>query len=162
MEDDSLRFGPNGGLVFCMEYFANNFGWLEECLGHTEDDYILFDCPGEHVCRVSGRREEQEVFIIMLSSGCGVCAGQIELYTHLPVMRQLVEHLQQWEFRVCGVFLVDSQFMVESFKVTKSQNIWRRRRRRGRDGWVVFSGNQCDAQPLLRPRCSSSPGSWPL
>lgn len=44
-------------------------------------------------------------------------SGQIELYTHLPVMRQLVERLQQWEFRVCGVFLVDSQFMVESFKV---------------------------------------------
>uniref|UniRef100_A0A3P8USD9 GPN-loop GTPase 3 n=1 Tax=Cynoglossus semilaevis TaxID=244447 RepID=A0A3P8USD9_CYNSE len=87
MEDDSLRFGPNGGLVFCMEYLANNFDWLEENLGHEEDDYILFDCP-----------------------------GQIELYTHLPVMRQLVEQLQQWEFRVCGVFLVDSQFMVESFK----------------------------------------------
>lgn len=47
-------------------------------------------------------------------------AGQIELYTHLPVMRQLVEQLHQWEFRVCGVFLVDSQFMVESFKVTDS------------------------------------------
>ncbi|XP_029475873.1 GPN-loop GTPase 3 isoform X1 [Rhinatrema bivittatum] len=87
MEDDTLRFGPNGGLVFCMEYFANNFDWLENCLGHVEDDYILFDCP-----------------------------GQIELYTHLPVMKQLVEQLQQWEFRVCGVFLVDSQFMVESFK----------------------------------------------
>lgn len=87
MEDDSLRFGPNGGLVFCMEYFANNFDWLEQSLGHVEDDYILFDCP-----------------------------GQIELYTHLPVMKQLVEQLQQWEFRVCGVFLVDSQFMVESFK----------------------------------------------
>lgn len=34
-------------------------------------------------------------------------------------MKQLVEQLQQWEFRVCGVFLVDSQFMVESFKVLK-------------------------------------------
>lgn len=48
MEDPSLRFGPNGGLVFCMEYFANNFDWLEESLGHVDDDYILFDCPGEH------------------------------------------------------------------------------------------------------------------
>lgn len=47
MEDDSLRFGPNGGLIFCMEYFANNFDWLEESLGHVEDDYILFDCPGK-------------------------------------------------------------------------------------------------------------------
>lgn len=46
-----------------------------------------------------------------------VFSGQIELYTHLPVMRQLVEQLQQWEFRVCGVFLVDSQFMVETYKV---------------------------------------------
>lgn len=46
-----------------------------------------------------------------------IVSGQIELYTHLPVMKQLVEQLQQWEFRVCGVFLVDSQFMVESFKV---------------------------------------------
>ncbi|XP_070331300.1 GPN-loop GTPase 3 isoform X3 [Odocoileus virginianus] len=87
MEDNTLQFGPNGGLVFCMEYFANNFDWLENCLGHVEDDYILFDCP-----------------------------GQIELYTHLPVMKQLVQQLEQWEFRVCGVFLVDSQFMVESFK----------------------------------------------
>ncbi|KAF3848914.1 hypothetical protein F7725_015411 [Dissostichus mawsoni] len=87
MAGPSLRFGPNGGLVFCMEYFANNFDWLGESLGHVEDDYILFDCP-----------------------------GQIELYTHLPVMKQLVEQLQQWEFRVCGVFLVDSQFMVETFK----------------------------------------------
>lgn len=47
MEDSTLQFGPNGGLVFCMEYFANNFDWLENCLGHVEDDYILFDCPGK-------------------------------------------------------------------------------------------------------------------
>lgn len=51
MEDQSLRFGPNGGLVFCMEYFVNNFDWLEESLGHVEDDYILFDCPGKHCSR---------------------------------------------------------------------------------------------------------------
>lgn len=55
MEDESLRFGPNGGLVFCMEYFANNFDWLEESLGHVEDDYILFDCPGKHLHRCWGR-----------------------------------------------------------------------------------------------------------
>lgn len=55
MEDDSLRFGPNGGLVFCMEYFANNFDWLEESLGHIEDDYILFDCPGKRPGGGSGQ-----------------------------------------------------------------------------------------------------------
>lgn len=60
MEDDSLRFGPNGGLVFCMEYFANNFAWLEESLGHTEDDYILFDCPGDHMLTCSAASTEEE------------------------------------------------------------------------------------------------------
>ncbi|KAF3820657.1 hypothetical protein GH733_005202, partial [Mirounga leonina] len=83
MEDDSLRFGPNGGLVFCMEYFANNFDWLENCLGHVEDDYILFDCP-----------------------------GQIELYTHLPVMKQLVQQLEQWEFRFISGILAALSAMI--------------------------------------------------
>ncbi|XP_061188489.1 GPN-loop GTPase 3-like [Saccostrea echinata] len=87
MEDESLRFGPNGGLVFCMEYLSQNFDWLQEQLEEVEEDYILFDCP-----------------------------GQIELYTHIPVMRQLVETLQKWDFRICGVFLVDSQFMIEPSK----------------------------------------------
>ena len=65
-----------------------NPDWLEEQLGDVDDDYVLFDCP-----------------------------GQIELYTHMTVMRQLVELLQQrWNFRVCGVFLVDSQFMVDGAK----------------------------------------------
>lgn len=42
--------------------------------------------------------------------------GQIELYTHMPVMRQLIEILHQWNFRVCGVFLIDSQFVVDCSK----------------------------------------------
>ncbi|XP_071790362.1 GPN-loop GTPase 3-like [Asterias amurensis] len=87
MDDDALRFGPNGGLVFCMEYFAQNFDWLKEQLGDIEDDYLIFDCP-----------------------------GQIELYTHIPVMKQFVETLQSWDFRLCAVFLIDSQFMVDTAK----------------------------------------------
>lgn len=42
--------------------------------------------------------------------------GQIELYTHVPVMRRVVEQLHNWNFRVCGVFLVDAQFCVEQSK----------------------------------------------
>jgi GTPase SAR1 family protein len=69
MEDPDLKFGPNGGLVFCMEFLLENLDWLEEQLQEVEDDYILFDCP-----------------------------GQIELYTHLPVMRKLVDQLQVFYF----------------------------------------------------------------
>ncbi|XP_055861759.1 GPN-loop GTPase 3-like [Biomphalaria glabrata] len=87
MEDSSLHFGPNGGLVFCMEFLASNFEWLEDQLDVAEDDYILFDCP-----------------------------GQIELYTHIPVMKQLVKKLESWDFRVCAAFLLDAQFLVDGSK----------------------------------------------
>lgn len=61
-------------------------------------------------------------------------------------MRQLVERLQQWEFRVCGVFLVDSQFMVESFKVRVHLPLSPER------GQSV----------TISSACSSSLGSWQL
>jgi len=87
MEAEDLRLGPNGGLVFCMEYLVQNLDWLKEQLGEGEDDYFVFDCP-----------------------------GQIELYTHIPVMRQLVQTLHSWDFSVCGVFLMDAQFLIDAAK----------------------------------------------
>lgn len=42
--------------------------------------------------------------------------GQIELYTHIPLVKQLVDKLQQWNFRLCSVFLLDSQFVVSASK----------------------------------------------
>lgn len=55
--------------------------------GEPDDDYIIFDMP-----------------------------GQIELFTHLNTGRQLVELLTSWNFRICSVFLVDSQFMIDGPK----------------------------------------------
>ena len=31
-------------------------------------------------------------------------------------MRQLVDRLQQWNFRLCGIFLLDSQFLIDASK----------------------------------------------
>lgn len=45
-----------------------------------------------------------------------LCTGQIELYSHIPVMRQIVNALQTWDFRLCGVFLVDAQFLTDTTK----------------------------------------------
>ena len=36
-------------------------------------------------------------------------AGQIELYSHVPVFRNFVEHLKRRNFNVCVVYLLDSQ-----------------------------------------------------
>ena len=46
-EDDALScMGPNGSLVFCMEYIANNLENLQEAIDGGEDEYFVFDCPG--------------------------------------------------------------------------------------------------------------------
>ena len=75
------------GLVYAFEYLNENLDWLKDQLGEEEDDYYIMDCP-----------------------------GQIELYSHLPVMRNLVQQLQRWGFMVCAVYVLDSQFMADAAK----------------------------------------------
>jgi GTPase SAR1 family protein len=65
-----------------------NTEWLSEAVSHgADEEYLLFDCP-----------------------------GQIELYTHMTIFQELLEMLHSWDIRVCGVFLLDSQFMVDGAK----------------------------------------------
>jgi len=46
MAEHSL--GPNGGLVYCMDYLEKNIDWLEGKLKPLiEDHYLLFDFPGQ-------------------------------------------------------------------------------------------------------------------
>uniref|UniRef100_A0A804MUR1 GPN-loop GTPase 3 n=1 Tax=Zea mays TaxID=4577 RepID=A0A804MUR1_MAIZE len=55
--------------------------WFDEQLeNYLDDDYLVFDCP-----------------------------GQIELFTHVPVLRNFVEHLKRKIFNVCAVYLLDSR-----------------------------------------------------
>lgn len=45
---DSKHLGPNGGLVFCMEYIVTHGAtWLMEQLGDFEDDFLIVDMPGQ-------------------------------------------------------------------------------------------------------------------
>ncbi|KAG9291736.1 hypothetical protein G9A89_012021 [Geosiphon pyriformis] len=43
---EELQFGPNGGLIYCLEFLLNNLDWLEGELGEYDDDYLIIDCPG--------------------------------------------------------------------------------------------------------------------
>mmetsp|Transcript_5944 Transcript_5944/g.8946 ORF Transcript_5944/g.8946 Transcript_5944/m.8946 type:complete len:293 (-) Transcript_5944:31-909(-) len=80
---EELDLGPNGGLVYCMEYLLDNIDWLKNELdNYDEDEYIIFDCP-----------------------------GQVELYSHIPVMKNVLEQLKMWDFNVCGVYALDATFM---------------------------------------------------
>jgi Conserved hypothetical ATP binding protein. len=43
----ALSLGPNGGLMYCMEYFEKNIDWLFVQMSSYKDHYFLFDCPGQ-------------------------------------------------------------------------------------------------------------------
>ncbi|CAL5337679.1 unnamed protein product [Camellia sinensis] len=48
---EEFGLGPNGGLLYCMEHLEENLDeWLTEELDNfSDDDYLVFDCPGEAV-----------------------------------------------------------------------------------------------------------------
>ncbi|KAL3801146.1 hypothetical protein ACHAW5_011094 [Stephanodiscus triporus] len=91
---DELQLGPNGSLVYCMEYLLQNMDWLEENLDNYDDDecvilYLIIDCP-----------------------------GQIELYTHIPVMNKIIDQLRMWGYnhKMVSVFVVDATFVTDPAK----------------------------------------------
>ncbi|KAJ0007347.1 hypothetical protein Pint_30807 [Pistacia integerrima] len=42
--------------------------------------------------------------------------GQIELFSHVPMLRNFVDHLKRKNFNVCAVYLLDSQFITDVTK----------------------------------------------
>ncbi|NXL48226.1 GPN2 GTPase, partial [Podilymbus podiceps] len=84
---ENLKLGPNGGLIYCMEYLEANFDWLQEKLAAVRGHYFLFDCP-----------------------------GQVELYTHHDALKNVFTQLAKWNFRLAAVHLVDSHYCTDPGK----------------------------------------------
>lgn len=42
-----LNLGPNGALMYCMEFLETNFDWLLSQIKNSKSNYFVFDCPGE-------------------------------------------------------------------------------------------------------------------
>ncbi|TPX57285.1 hypothetical protein SpCBS45565_g08239 [Spizellomyces sp. 'palustris'] len=89
LEDAMKEFGlgPNGGLIYCMEYLEKNLDWLEKRLEGVKEKYILFDCP-----------------------------GQVELFTHHNSVKNIVDRLQKLDYRLCCTHLVDAHYCVDPSK----------------------------------------------
>lgn len=51
---NSLTLGPNGGLLFCIEFLEKNMNWLLQQLSNYKGHYFLFDCPGQVIISLSG------------------------------------------------------------------------------------------------------------
>lgn len=88
---DELKLGPNGGLIYCFEFLMENLDFLSEALDSLTEEYlIIFDMP-----------------------------GQIELYTHIPILPTLVRFLTQpgaLDIRLCAAYLLESTFVVDRAK----------------------------------------------
>ena len=86
---EELKLGPNGALVYAMEYFEEHIDdWFDEVFqDFGDDDYLVFDCP-----------------------------GQIELYSHVPAFKRFVHYLRDKGWSVCAVYLLDAQFVTDPTK----------------------------------------------
>ncbi|CAK5278096.1 unnamed protein product, partial [Mycena citricolor] len=85
---NEFGLGPNGGLLYCMEYLEANFDWLEERLNELgKDAYVLFDLP-----------------------------GQVELSTNHDSVKHIVQKLTKGGFRLAAVHLCDAHYITDAAK----------------------------------------------
>jgi GTPase SAR1 family protein len=88
---EEMGLGPNGGLIYCFEFLLENLDFLTEALDPLTEEYlIIIDMP-----------------------------GQIELYTHIPILPALVKHLTTTgalDIRLCAAYLLEATFVVDRAK----------------------------------------------
>jgi GPN-loop GTPase len=87
---EELDLGPNGGLLACFDYLVQNSEFLTGPLESLPDDVlIVIDMP-----------------------------GQIELYTHVPVVPSLVRSLTGGgvNARLCALYLLEASFIIDRAK----------------------------------------------
>ncbi|SPJ10248.1 XPA binding protein 1, putative [Plasmodium sp. DRC-Itaito] len=86
-----MGLGPNGTLIYCMEYLLINIDWLEEKLNIYKDCYLIIDTP-----------------------------GQVELYTHNDALKNIILRLNKLNCRLTSVHIVDSTLCSDGYKYISS------------------------------------------
>lgn len=94
-----------------------NMDWFTEAVGEFDDDYLLIDCPGEMHCFVDRCSFSKTHVVLVLLIGFlfflflrfDLFLGQIELYSHSPVMKSFTKELQRLGYTVCSIYLIDAQ-----------------------------------------------------
>lgn len=83
-----VNLGPNGSLIFCVEYLEKRLDWLLEKLRKYSDYYLFFDCP-----------------------------GQVEIYTHHNSMRNIMCAIKnELDLHLCCVQLIDCHYCTDPGK----------------------------------------------
>ncbi|ESZ92220.1 ATP binding protein [Sclerotinia borealis F-4128] len=88
---EEMGLGPNGGLIYCFEFLLENLEFLSEAIEPLTEEYlIIIDMP-----------------------------GQIELYTHIPILPALVKFLTRTgalDINLCAAYLLEATFVVDRAK----------------------------------------------
>lgn len=88
---EELSLGPNGGLIYCFEFLLKNLDFLTTAIESLTEEYlIIFDLP-----------------------------GQIELYTHVPLLPALINHLSKsgpLNINLCAAYLLEATFVIDKSK----------------------------------------------
>ncbi|KAE8215134.1 hypothetical protein CF327_g1556 [Tilletia walkeri] len=87
---EELHLGPNGAMLYCLEYLEANLDWLERKLdelpGNKHDRYVVFDLP-----------------------------GQVELSTNHASLRHILDHLtHKLQWQLVAVHLVDASHITDA------------------------------------------------
>lgn len=94
---ENLNLGPNGGMVYCLEFLEKNISWL---INRLEDAYAEASKEKEEQDENSNKNAPYFLFDL---------PGQVELFTHHESLRNIVDKIQKdLDIRLSAVHLVDS------------------------------------------------------
>lgn len=120
---EELNYGPNGGLVYCMEYgfpnrislpflfFLSTQSFPPSPLSFHFDRFLA-----NNLDWLEEELDHYEHDYLIFD-----CPGQIELYTHFPAMKTIKDFLSKQGYSMCAVYLMDSQFVEDSMKPDTNQ-----------------------------------------
>lgn len=98
LDSDEYRLGPNGGLLFCVDYMAKNHAWLRRRLLQTIADEVRSRAQQD---AAPEREESEEELVEVAKNWDGLepyfifdCPGQVELFTNHSAMKELVQRFQ--------------------------------------------------------------------
>lgn len=104
---NEFGLGPNGGMLYCMEYLEANYDWLEDRLNELDkDDYVLFDLPGQ--VELSTNHPSVKNIIKKLTKG----GFRVRLHTHLCFLAHDGVLLGQ----LAAVHLCDAHYVTDASK----------------------------------------------
>ena len=87
-----FKLGPNGAMIYCMEFLETNIEWLVEKIKHhnkmTGCKYFLFDLP-----------------------------GQVEIYSNHASLKKVISTLtHRLHFQFSAIHLVDCTYLFDRFR----------------------------------------------